>query len=228
FVAVVSVRAVEYRRMQERLSYLSSQFHEMKGVMISLRRAERDFGKLFGLKSKAAVLDSADLADTGSFDMKALREQIEASMRSVTEIRTYIAEQRDLYRATPEGWPVPGRVSSAYGMRRHPVHDDLRMHTGLDISAPPGSEVTATADGIVSFAGWTQGSGIVVVVEHGHGFRTAYAHNGKAVVRVGQRVVRGEPIALSGSTGLSTGPHLHYEIWKNGRHTNPTDTLARR
>ncbi len=228
FVAAVSVRAVEYRRMQERLSYLSSQFHEMKGVMLSLRQAEKDFRTLFNVKSKTAVLESADLADTGSLDMEMLREQIAASMRSVTDIRTYIAEQKDLYRATPTGWPVSGSLSSPYGNRRHPVHDETRFHTGVDISVPSGSEVKATADGIVSFAGWTETSGIVVVVEHGHGFSTAYAHSRKAMVRVGQRVARGEPIALSGSTGVSTGPHVHYEIWKNGRHTNPADFLARR
>jgi murein DD-endopeptidase MepM/ murein hydrolase activator NlpD len=80
----------------------------------------------------------------------------------------------------------------------------------------------------VSFAGWTEHSGIVVVVEHGRGFSTAYAHNQKALAKVGQRVVRGETIALSGSTGVSTGPHVHYEIWKNGHHTNPAGYLARR
>jgi murein DD-endopeptidase MepM/ murein hydrolase activator NlpD len=227
-VVAMSIRAVEHQRMKERLSYLSSQFHEMKDTMLSLRQAERDFRKLFGVKSKTTVLESADLADTGSLDMKMLREQIEASMRSVTDIRTYIAEQKDLYLTTPAGWPVSGPLSSPYGTRRHPVHEEPRFHTGVDISVPPGSEVKATADGIVSFAGWAENSGIVVVVEHGREFSTAYAHSRKALVRVGQRVVRGEPIALSGSTGISTGPHVHYEIWKNGRHTDPAGYLARR
>jgi murein DD-endopeptidase MepM/ murein hydrolase activator NlpD len=227
-VVAMSVRAVEHQRMKERLSYLSSQFLEMKGTMLSLRQAERDFRKLFGVKSKTTVLEAADLADTGSLDMEVLREQIEASMRSVTDIRTYIAEQKDLFLATPAGWPVSGPLSSPYGNRRHPVHDETRFHTGVDISVPPDSKVKATAEGIVSFAGRTENSGIVVVVEHGHGFSTAYAHSRKALVRVGQRVVRGEPIALSGSTGISTGPHVHYEIWKNGRHTDPSGYLARR
>jgi murein DD-endopeptidase MepM/ murein hydrolase activator NlpD len=160
--------------------------------------------------------------------MDVLREQIEASMRSVTDIRKYIVEQKDIYLATPAGWPVAGSLSSPYGNRRHPVHEEIRFHTGVDISVPSGSEVKATAEGIVSHAGWTEKSGIVVVVEHGHGFSTAYAHSQKALVRVGQRVARGEPIALSGSTGVSTGPHVHYEIWKNGRHTNPSGYLARR
>jgi len=227
-VVAMSIRAVEHQRMKEKLSYLSSQFLEMKDTMHSLRQAERDFRKLFGVKSKTTVLESADLEDAGSLDMEVLREQIEASMRSVTDIRKYIAEQKDLYLATPAGWPVSGSLSSPYGNRRHPVHEENRFHTGVDISVPSGSEVKATADGIVSLAGWTENSGIVVVAEHGYGYRTAYAHNRKALVRVGQRVARGDAIAMSGSTGVSTGPHVHYEIWRNGRPTDPVGFLARR
>jgi murein DD-endopeptidase MepM/ murein hydrolase activator NlpD len=228
FVVAVSVRAVEYRRMQERLSLLSAQFLEMKGTMHSLKQAEKDFRKLFSLKSKSAVLESSNPGDTGSLDMEVLREQIDAAMQSVSEIRSYIAEQKDIHLATPVGWPAEGSLSSSYGYRNHPVHDEKKFHTGVDISVPSGSVVKATANGIVSFAGWTENSGIVVVVEHGHGFRTAYAHNRKALVRVGQRIARGDAVGQSGSTGVSTGPHVHYEIWRNGRHTNPVGFLARR
>jgi len=228
FVAAVSVRAMEYHRMQARLSLLSAQFLEMKGTMLSLKQAEKDFRKLFSLKSKTAVLESADPGDTGSLDMEVLRGQIETAMQSVSEIRGYIAEQKDIHLSTPFGWPAAGTLSSPYGYRNHPVHEEKKFHTGVDISVPSGSEVKATADGIVSFAGWTTNSGIVVVAEHGHGFSTAYAHNGKALVRVGQRIVRGEVIALSGSTGVSTGPHVHYEIWRNGRPADPAGFLARR
>ena len=228
FVAAVSVRAVEYRRMQERLSHVSGQFLEMEGTILSLKQAEKDFRKLFSLKSKSAVLESADPGDAGSLDMEVLREQIDAAMQSVSEIRGYIAEQKDLLLATPVGWPVAGTLSSPYGYRNHPVHEERKFHTGVDISVPSGSAVKATADGIVSFAGWTENSGIVVVAEHGHGFSTAYAHNRKALVRVGQRVARGDAIAMSGSTGVSTGPHVHYEIWRNGRPMDPIGFLARR
>ena len=227
-VVSVSVRAVEYRRMQERLSLVTAQFLEMKGTILSLKQAEKDFRKLFSLKSKTAVLESVDPGDTGSLDMEVLREEIEAAMQSVSEIRAYIAEQKDIHLATPVGWPVDGTISSSYGYRDHPVYEEKKFHTGVDLSVPPGSGVKATADGIVSFAGWTETSGIVVVVEHGYGFSTAYAHNRKALVRVGQRVARGDVIAWSGSTGVSTGPHVHYEIWRNGRHTDPAGFLARR
>jgi len=228
FVVSVSVRAVEYHRMQERLSLVSAQFLEMKGTMLALKQAEKDFRKLFSLKSKSAVLESADPGDAGSLDMEVLREQIEAAMQSVSEIRGYISEQKDIHLATPLGWPVAGTISSTYGYRNHPVREERKFHTGVDLSVPSGSEVKATADGIVSFAGWTENSGIVVVVEHGHGFSTAYAHNRKGLVRVGQRIARGDVIAMSGSTGLSTGPHVHYEIWRNGRHADPAGFLARR
>ena len=228
FVVSVSVRAVEYHRMQERLSLVSAQFLEMKGTMLALKQAEKDFRKLFSLKSKSAVLESADPGDSGSLDMEVLREQIEAAMQSVSEIRGFIAEQKDIHLATPLGWPVAGTISSPYGYRNHPVHEERKFHTGVDLSVPSGSEVKATADGIVSFAGWTENSGIVVVVEHGHGFSTAYAHNRKALARIGQRIARGDAIAMSGSTGLSTGPHVHYEIWRGGRHADPAGFLARR
>lgn len=227
-VVTMAIRAVEHQRMKERLSYLTSQFDDMKATMLSLRKAESDFRKLFGLKSKTTVLESADIADTGSLDMEALRKEIEASMRSVAEIRTYLSEQKDIYLSTPVGWPVAGRLTSHYGPRMHPVVEEHRFHTGVDLSVPIGTGVKATADGIVSFAGWAENSGIVVVVEHGRGFSTAYAHNEKPLVKVGQRVARGETIALSGSTGVSTGPHVHYEIWKNGRHQDPAGYLARR
>ncbi|MGE5752846.1 MAG: M23 family metallopeptidase [Deltaproteobacteria bacterium] len=228
FVVSVSVQVTEYHRMKARVSYLSAQFDEMQSTMLSLKQAEKDFRRLFSLNSKSAVLESADLADSGSLDMEVLREQIQAATQSVSEIRTYLAEQKDVYLATPAGWPVAGTLSSRYGYRNHPVYNATRFHTGTDISVPPGSEVKATANGVVSFAGWTENSGIVVVIEHGQGFSTAYAHNGKALVRVGQRIARGEVIAVSGSTGVSTGPHVHYEIWKNGRHIDPAGFLARR
>ncbi|MGE5189762.1 MAG: M23 family metallopeptidase [Gemmatimonadota bacterium] len=228
YIGTVSVRTIEYYNMRERLSYLSTQFLELKTTMYSLKLAENEFRKLFSLKSKTAVLEQADFSDTGSLDMELLRTQISESMESVIDIKKYIADQKDLYLATPLGFPAPGRISSGYGYREHPKSGEEKFHSGLDISVPLGTEVKATADGIVSFAGWTPGGGNTVVVEHGHGFSTAYAHNRKMLVKIGQRVARGEAIALSGSTGVSTGPHIHYEVWRDGRHVNPNTYLTRR
>ncbi len=228
YLFTVAVHTVEYYQMRERLSYVTDQFLAMKSTMVSLKQAEEDFKKLFSLKSKTDVLEHAEFIDTGSLDMEALRTQIEGAMRSVTSIKQYITEQKDIYRATPIGWPVPGYVSSRYGYREHPQSGRRQLHTGVDISTGIGTDVLATADGIVTFSGETRISGNVVVIEHGRGFNTAYAHNRENLVVVGQRVTRGETIALAGSTGRSTGPHVHYEIWKDGRHVNPSQFLARR
>jgi murein DD-endopeptidase MepM/ murein hydrolase activator NlpD len=228
YVAAVSVRTVEYYRMEERLSYVTSQFLELQSTMYSLKLAENEFKKLFSLKSRTEVLEEAEPVDTGSLDVEVIRTQIEEAMKSVTDIRKYVLEQKNLYLATPEGWPVSGRISSSYGYRTHPRTGVRQFHSGVDISVPRGTEVRTTADGIVSFSGWTANSGNVVVIEHGYGFSTAYAHNEKNLVKVGDRVRRGDPVALSGSTGMSTGPHVHYEVWENGRHANPQSYHARR
>ncbi len=228
YLFTVAVHTVEYYQMRERLTYVTDQFLELKSTMASLKQAEQDFRRLFSLKSKTDVLESADVLDTGSLDMESLRVQIDEAMRSVSDIKQYIAEQKDLYLATPSGWPVPGYVSSRYGYRNHPKSGRRQLHTGVDISTQLGTEIRATAEGIVTFSGETRNSGNVLVVEHGHGFSTAYAHNKENLVQVGQRVKRGETIGLAGSTGRSTGPHVHYEIWKDGRHVNPSKYFARR
>ncbi|HLO51438.1 MAG TPA: M23 family metallopeptidase [Kamptonema sp.] len=114
-------------------------------------------------------------------------------------------------------------ISSKMGMRFHPVHKFWRLHAGLDIAVPIGSSVLAPADGVVSVAGWAGECGIKIQLNHGGGWDTRYCHNSKALVTVGQRVKRGDAIALSGNTGgYSTGPHLHFEIRKDG---NPLDPL---
>ncbi len=103
-------------------------------------------------------------------------------------------------------WPVRGRISSTFGPRWG------RMHNGLDIAVPTGTHVKSAADGRVTFAGWNGGYGILVIIDHGNGIETRYAHNSRLNVKVGQRVSRGETVAYSGNTGVSTGPHVHFEI----------------
>jgi murein DD-endopeptidase MepM/ murein hydrolase activator NlpD len=226
-VVSVSVRAVEYRTMKAKLQTITTHYDEMRSTMSSLKKAEADLRHLFGLKTKTEILMAADASDTGSLDMDALKIEINKAMESAADIKNYLAEQRDIYLATPEGEPADGYISSRYGPRTHPLTGLRGFHSGIDISIPPGSAVNATADGVVSYSGRTARSGYTVVLEHGHGFRTAYAHNRKNLVHVGQRVRRGDTIAESGSTGMSTGPHVHYEIWKDGRHVNPSSYTHR-
>jgi len=228
YVFSIAVDKLEYYRMQEKVQYYSSQFTEMKSTMSALKKAESEFRKLFSLKSKEKVLENVDTSDSGSIDMEALKQQIKKTVEDVGDIRDYLSQQRDLFMATPKGWPIVGNVTSPYGKRRHPITGKDDFHSGMDISAAPGNPVRATADGIVSFSGWNGGSGNLVVIEHGFGFSTFYAHNKMTAVKVGQRVKKGDVVSYVGSTGNTTGPHLHYEVWKNGSPVNPKSFIEGR
>ena len=229
YVVSIAVNTIEYYNeyynMKNKLSYFMNQFIELKSTISSLQKAEAEFRKLFALKSRKDVLEAVEVTDTGSIDMEFLRKQIEETIEMVTEIKKYLLEQKDIYRSIPLGWPVKGVITSGYGKRTHPRTGETAFHSGIDISAPIGTEVKATADGIVVFSGWTAGSGYTILIEHGHGFTTVYAHNKKNLVKVGQRVKRGDVIALLGDTGVTSGPHLHYEVWKNGTPVNPLSYL---
>jgi murein DD-endopeptidase MepM/ murein hydrolase activator NlpD len=122
-------------------------------------------------------------------------------------------------------WPLRGRLTSLYGPRTHPIYGTPDFHTGIDFGVPEGTPVHAAAAGVVSFAGRQGGYGILVVIEHAGGFSTYYAHLSKALVEVGQFVEQGQIIALSGNTGLSTGPHLHFEIRRFGKPIDPLSWL---
>ena len=118
------------------------------------------------------------------------------------------------------------RVSSGYGMRFHPIHGGQRPHLGVDFAAPTGTPVRTVGDGVVQFAGWQGGYGNIVVVQHANQQQTAYAHLSRIDVRKGQKVEQGEFIGAVGSTGASTGPHLHFEFRDKGQHIDPL-TIAR-
>ncbi|MBI3998633.1 MAG: peptidoglycan DD-metalloendopeptidase family protein [Armatimonadetes bacterium] len=118
-------------------------------------------------------------------------------------------------------WPLRGPMTSRFGFRRHPIFRLRQFHQGVDISAPRGTPVRAADDGTVIFAGWYGGYGKLVIIDHGQGMSTLSGHLSAILVRVGQSVVRGKVIGQVGSTGYSTGPHLHFEVRRNGRPINP-------
>jgi murein DD-endopeptidase MepM/ murein hydrolase activator NlpD len=121
--------------------------------------------------------------------------------------------------------PAQGRLSSGFGMRVHPISKRRRLHAGIDIAAPTGTPIIAAAPGVVIFSGWRGGYGNAVIIDHGGGLSTLYGHCSRLLVKSGQRVKQGQRIALMGSTGYSTGPHLHFETRINGKPVNPLSRL---
>jgi murein DD-endopeptidase MepM/ murein hydrolase activator NlpD len=142
-------------------------------------------------------------------------------------VRDSVERRHLLAAATPSLWPVAGWLTSSYGNRRDPITNGADFHPGLDISAGYGQPVLATGDAKVDMAGPNGAYGNMVVLNHGYGIMTKYGHLSRFAVADGQRVKRGDVIGYAGSTGRSTAPHLHYEIWMNGRLTDPMTLLAR-
>jgi murein DD-endopeptidase MepM/ murein hydrolase activator NlpD len=168
-------------------------------------------------------LESAPASDMTNLQQQIdqIRAAIDLRRESQEEVRGFLTEQSSLLASKPSGLPSRGWLTSNFGMRNSPFTGKRTMHEGIDIAARVGTPVYATAAGIVSRAQIENGYGKLIVIDHGYGYKTYYGHNSKLVVKVGQRVKRGDLIAASGNTGTSTGPHVHYEVRLNGVPLNP-------
>jgi len=171
-----------------------------------------------------------ELKDAHSYRLSGImtdRTQMEIALRELQassyEIEMLLQASQYTERFGTEGmiWPIDAAITSGYGNRRHPIFGGMRMHTGVDMPAPYGTLVHAPQDGIVVYSGWKSGYGNTVIIDHGDGLATLCAHNSSLEVRVGEMVNRGQVIAKVGSTGYSTGPHVHFEVRISGQHTDP-------
>lgn len=166
--------------------------------------------------------------------LQVLDKNLQVLEKEVPEAKTDLEKLlRDLksfsmeYDHTPTIWPSHGRITSGFGGRIHPVSRRFRQHTGVDIKVRTGTQVRAAADGVIQYSGYRRGYGWTVIIHHGYGYETLYGHNSQLMVESGDRVSKGSVIALSGSSGTSTGPHLHYEVLINNQRVNPISFLGR-
>jgi len=235
---------IEFEELQRLRVETSDQRQNLQRLVLDVERLQQDLASLE--VSEARIRQLANLEDDrrlipvamgGQPDrdnlslseiqqqINALQIDIELRRQAQQDVRNLLNDQISISRSTPKGWPTRGWLSSYFGERKSPFNGRTVMHDGLDIAANIGTSVTATADGIIARAGYSPTYGNNLVIDHGYGYQTLYAHNSRNLVKVGQRVKRGERIAQVGNTGTSTGPHLHYEVHLNGVPINPRTFL---
>jgi murein DD-endopeptidase MepM/ murein hydrolase activator NlpD len=224
------------RDLQERLDALAGRVGQMNAQVIRLNALGRrltEMAKLdkgeFNFDSPPAVGGPEGLmvgATVGSADitgmLDTLSSQLKDRERQLSVLESLISTRNLSTQIVPGGRPVvQGWISSYFGGRTDPFSGRNAFHRGLDFAGRAGSQVVAVASGVVTFSKDRFGYGRTVEINHGNGYVTRYAHNQKALVKVGDTVQKGQAIALMGSTGRSTGPHLHFEVLRNGRAVDP-------
>lgn len=159
--------------------------------------------------------------------VEGLNQLTSLTEESLSKLEIKFLAKHALLEATPSLIPIVGWISSAFGYRRNPYNGQFRLHAGVDLAAESGAPVRSPAPGVVLFSGYKEGYGKVVVMSHGYGISTVYAHLSRIFVNTGDRIRKTEILAEVGNTGHSTGPHLHYEIRKNGVPVNPVTFFSR-
>jgi len=170
-------------------------------------------------------LAHSDLVIETAKKIEQIEKKLVAQSLSFDEVVTLVKKKEKMLKSIPSIQPISNveltRMASGFGMRMHPIYKIMKLHAGLDFTAKTGTEIYAAGDGLVEKTDWMSGYGQIVIIDHGFGYKTRYAHVSKYKVKKGQKVKRGDVIALVGNTGASVGPHLHYEVRKNGKAVNP-------
>jgi len=231
-VVITKVDDFRLRRLTHSLDLIKRNLQDMQKVSTKFRvmvglQQDLDKHQLSGIGGnenpfrKASVFRGNKLLDEMLKDIENMKIGTFKQKSKMSELLDVMEDRRDVLASTPSIWPTRGWIASSFGMRSSPFTKKREFHRGVDISVAKGTIVRAPADGIVTFSGMKGSLGKAVEVNHGFGISTVYGHNSKLLVREGQRVTRGEPISRVGSTGRSTGPHLHYEIRVAGVRVNP-------
>ncbi len=174
-----------------------------------------------GFASSAMVIETRKRLDR-------LTRQLVVQSKSLDEVASLVLRKQEMLASIPSIQPIPNEdltmTAGGFGWRIHPIHKINKFHGGMDFTAKPGTPIYATGDGKVTFADYaTNGYGMHVIIDHGFDYETLYAHLSKIEVRKGQKVKRGDVIGLVGNSGLSSGPHLHYEVRKGGEQVDPVN-----
>jgi murein DD-endopeptidase MepM/ murein hydrolase activator NlpD len=218
------------QHLDQQISTIASMDNEMYRTMLGIEPISDD-ERMAGIggadlyaRFDAYSEPSSDLLRWTASNLESIERRINIQKLSFEEIKSHYNENKELMKNIPAIRPVSGIILSGYGMRRHPVLGYKRMHEGVDFRARIGTPVYATGDGVVKSARRWRTYGLLLIIDHGHGYETRFAHlsNLGEGIRPGARVERGQVVAFSGNSGVTSGPHLHYEVVRNG---NPVDPL---
>jgi len=221
----------EFSTEMSRLERFSNKLRVITDLGDSPTPAEKDWGVggPYGLSAQSFATslerEAISMVERLAGNLEELDQQAKTQAVSLQQLDEFFKNQKSFLSSTPSVWPTRGWVTSGFGLRKSPFTGRKEKHKGWDIGARLGSTIRATADGVVRVSGRESGYGKMLEIDHGYGITTRYGHNSKNLVKVGDRVKRGDKIALVGSTGRSTGPHLHYEVRLSGVSVNPRNYI---
>ena len=219
---------IEYMKDQKEIVVVEhTRLEREREELTTLRGSKAERTEVLGIKL-SAVNKEQKIVKT---DLKALEKREDNLAEDAKKLTNIIKNMKlaEKYVGGEMMWPAPGyyKITSPFGYRIHPILKTKKLHTGIDIGIAYGKPITAAQSGTVVYAGWMGGYGKVVLIDHGGGMTTLYAHNSKLVVKKGQEVEKGQKISECGSTGQSTGAHLHFEVRKDGEYIDPLEYVKK-
>lgn len=223
---------VEVNALAARVGELQAQANRLNALGERLTRlgqledGEFDFGLDVGVggAGEAEDMPKGKLVE----HLEDLDQQLDGSGEQLSVLESLLSDQQLMMASVPSGKPIDSYITSHYGYRADPFRGGRKFHAGIDFEADVGDPVNAVAAGVISYSGNRSGYGYTVEIDHGNGYMTRYAHNSRLIRKVGEPVRAGQQIAKAGSTGRSTGAHVHFEVWRNGKTVNPYHFLRQR
>jgi murein DD-endopeptidase MepM/ murein hydrolase activator NlpD len=222
-------KEAELSKLKSQTEELQEKTKEVENKLDEIDKLQRQLEKMAGIKSpsRGGGISSNIRPETLKPEegMDILKETLEDKEKELEIFIKDLEKRFEYLESIPDSWPTKGKLTSGFGNRKNPFGRGIRFHQGIDIANSPGTNILAASKGIVVFSGNRTGYGKVVIINHGYGYETLYAHNQNLLVNVGDEVERGQVIGKMGSTGRSTGPHLHFEVHKDGKPIDPLKML---